>query len=97
MLTSLESVSVKTAETTTAHREAAAGCTILKKNANPVPLNGRGRPKTGGKRFKAIQEMKQDAAKKKQRRGGEQQEKVNRAAPIVATSGSTGGPFITGV
>ncbi len=73
VLTSLESVSVKTAETTSAHREAAAGCTILKKNVNPVPLNGRrGRPKTGGKRFKAIREMKQeqDAAKKKQRRGG---------------------------
>jgi hypothetical protein len=65
---------------------------ILKKNANPAPLNGRGRPKTGGKRFKAIQEMKQeDAAEKKQRWGGEQeQEQVNIAAPIAATSGSTG-------
>ncbi len=59
VLTSLEElVSVKTAETTTAHREAAAGCTILKKNVSPVPLNGRrGQPKTGGKRFKAIREM----------------------------------------
>jgi hypothetical protein len=99
VLTSLESVSVKTAESTTAHREAAAGCTILKKNANPVPFNGRrGRPKTGGKRFEAIQEMKQDAAKKKQRRWGEQQEQVtNKAAPIVATIGSTGPFTITDV
>jgi hypothetical protein len=92
VLSSLESVTVKAAETSTSLRREAPNSTGQNTNTNHILLNGRGQTTTGGKRSRGIQVMTQQRAAKN-RPMAEQQDTTT--GPMVTTNAS--GPSIADV